>query len=142
MIGNKRQGYRIPRFFDLTLNMAGALSDNTLKLNAIATYGVSCFLVEAVDRWKGFLGQQADQLKESGTLLLRFLDYLKASPDRVPMDVPQRSLDLWKRFIKVTDGMEIDTLKTHLMFHLIWRMAYQGKPFCTILYLMRALTRC
>ncbi len=109
--------------------MVGSPTEPRLKTKAIETFGICSFLVAALDKYRRFFQHDYATLKESGTLLLAFLADLKSCKIDVPPTLQQRLLDQWKRFVRLTADYDLNIPKTHLVFHLILRMGYQGNPW-------------
>ena len=65
---------------------------------------------------------------ESGELLLRMLDILKSAGSTPGPAEAQTCLDVYKRFVRIIQSLEVATPKFHLMFHVLLRMGFQGNP--------------
>ena len=64
----------------------------------------------------------------SGQLLLQFLDAMKAMPTVLSRDDQQQFLDIWIRWLTVSEPLDLFTPKAHLMVHLILRAGFHGNP--------------
>ena len=90
------------------------------------TFGLCLFVSETIEKHLLALGPQGPVLRHSGQLLLQFLDTLKKCNANVTLLEQQSLLDIWKRFMKVVEPLEMYTPKFHLMYHLVRRLAFQG----------------
>ena len=125
----QRQGESFTRVSDLTPKMVGTLGKPRLKTKAMETYGICCFLVESLAKYKEFFGNDFGILHESGTLLVDSLALLKRCSSIIPLPVQQQLLDSWKRFVRLASDLDINTPKSHMDFHMFKRMDWHGNPF-------------
>ena len=75
------------------------------------------------------VGAGATVLQEAGTMLVRLVGTMDEHEFTMPDHAVQHSLDLWKRFLVLTDDIEVlHTPKRHLIAHMIQTIPLLGNP--------------
>ena len=118
----------ISQLSNLTLKMLGALDAPMLRTKAMETLGLAMFLVETLPTFLNRLPPHAVVMLEAGRLLLQFRALLLDLPPDWGAAGAQTALHLWKRFMKVSEPLQIHVPKTHLMLHCLLRSEELGNP--------------
>ena len=79
----------LTRANDLTLKMVGPPSSAKMKLSGAETWGVVLFLIDALDKYAGYLGTTAGPLREAGLHLVHIIEVCRAHEERIPFPAVQ-----------------------------------------------------
>ena len=74
-------------------------------------------------------------------MLADMIRMMKEAPVQVDRKIQQTLLDMWKRFMRVTEQLDIYIPKSHLMYHLIIRLYLMGNPMSYTTFLDESLNK-
>jgi hypothetical protein len=120
----------LSRVSNLTPKMVGASADKRrLKTKAMETFGICLFLVDSLEKYQHFLDKaRCETFLNSGKSLLALLQRMKDCDVNPSFSDQQVLVDMYKRFMKMVEPLEMYTPKFHLMYHAVLRIAFQGNP--------------
>ena len=113
----------------LTLKMFGASDAFKYRLKAMESFTMVRFLVQLLERHPGVVGEEHGRAVESGKCLIQYVELLKSHGPKLPDYAHRRMVEIWGRYVALTEPWNINTPKVHLMFELHHRAPWFGNPW-------------
>ena len=125
----------------LTRKMIGSRATNSLKTKAAETWGLTLFLIQMVEKYRGPIGGAAAPVLEAGRCLERYIRILKSQGTNMTPDAVQEATMTWVHHLNLIAPFDIFLPKHHLMLHVNHRAILQGNPWMYTTFLDESLNK-